>query len=312
MEKFDKYPRSPDFYDKPVVKEAFEKDEQMRARTEGVIEYLLANYDLDAGFYGYINHKKRIQYVFNRSREGIFRCVINKSSVRVSFNVNKIKVKGRFKIKEKHGKKDKITGSITINKFVDFKICTEDDLENFDLFLSQNKISNIVHRENYWKNISFKPKEKELSVTAYTKTGRKVIVHGYEALLVEKFEKWLHKNKKAKKVLFEVSTQTETSYDRLDAVFEIEKAKVLAELKSIRGGKTNSKLCIRNALGQILDYRHYGSGNSADQLWIVIDAEPSQQDIKFIKTISSTYKIPLKLVYQTKDYKFKEINYRFR
>lgn len=307
MDSFDRYPRSPDFCDKPVVKEAFEKDDEMRARAEGVIQYLLANYDIDTGFYGYINKKSNIQYVFNRSREGIFRCVVNKASVRVTFNVNKIKVKGKFKIIEKHGKRDSHTGLVSINKFIDFKICTEGDLEDLDLFLSINKISNIIYRENYWNNISFDPTKNELSVTAYTQKGKKISIHGYEALLAKNFKEWLNKDKNAKKVLFEVPTQTDTSYDRIDAVFEIRNIKIVAELKSIRSGKSNTKLCIRNALGQILDYRHYGSGNSADQLWIVIDAEPSQKDIMFIKTISFTYNIPLKLVYQTNAEHFKEI-----
>ncbi|NQY07047.1 MAG: hypothetical protein HRT68_12885 [Flavobacteriaceae bacterium] len=293
--------RSPDYRDKPFVRSVFDSNDEMQGRASGVIEYLLANYDVENGFHGYINKKKTIEYRFNRAGENIFTCMIRQKWVTVRFNVNNMNIKGDFDVINRQGRKDKKTGEINVNRYIDFKIEDEEDLEDIDSFFASNPITNILHRHDYWGNISFELANNE-TFTVYTPSKDEIVIHGYEARLARKLRLWLNSNKSVKNISFETPAKTKMLNDRLDATFKLKGIGcVIAELKSIRGGSTNSKMCIRNALGQLLDYRHYGDGNEAEQMWIVIDAEPSKLDIQFIKKIVTTYGIPLKLVYEIAD-----------
>ncbi len=65
------------------------------------------------------------------------------------------------------------------------------------------------------------------------------------------------------------------------------------EIKITHGvGTTRS---IREALGQLLEYNHYGYRNKADIWVIVLDKIPSKTDLKFLKIIKAKYKMPLEI-----------------
>lgn len=53
------------------------------------------------------------------------------------------------------------------------------------------------------------------------------------------------------------------------------------------------KLCIRQALGQLLEYNHYPNKNNADKLIIVTSLEITQQDMQYLIGMRSRYNIPV-------------------
>lgn len=53
------------------------------------------------------------------------------------------------------------------------------------------------------------------------------------------------------------------------------------------------KMCIRLALGQLLEYSHYPSMKKADKLLVVSDAIPTQEDIDYLAYIRNNYQVPV-------------------
>lgn len=57
--------------------------------------------------------------------------------------------------------------------------------------------------------------------------------------------------------------------------------------------RPTARLCIRDALGQLLEYAHYPGKHTADQLVVVGDAPATESDVLYLNTIRSQFKIPL-------------------
>ena len=58
--------------------------------------------------------------------------------------------------------------------------------------------------------------------------------------------------------------------------------------------KTDSaKKCIREGLGQILEYTHYPNVNRAEKMFIVGPQKPDEKDMAYMKYIRNTYGIPI-------------------
>jgi len=299
--KYDRY-RSPNYQDKAEVKLWYQNNPEAYARAAGVLQYLLTHYDTETGFHGYINKKNKVEYRFNSISETPITCVVRKQWVLVRFNVNNLKVLGEFPIKTLQGRRKKKEEEIGKNKVIDFEIRKETDLKELDRFLSINRISNMLYNEGYWNNTVFTKLPDSISVTVSTPSGTPVTIHGYEAYLARQFANWLERTQSVNNIQFETPTTTQNVYDRLDATFHMSNiGNVIAELKSVRSGRTSTKMCIRNALGQLLDYRHYGIGNVSDQMWIVIDSKPKEMDIQFVTQIAKTYNMPIKVVYQSEE-----------
>ncbi|MGA2673361.1 MAG: hypothetical protein ABSE99_09035 [Terracidiphilus sp.] len=79
--------------------------------------------------------------------------------------------------------------------------------------------------------------------------------------------------------------------EQVDVRFSIHKRKVLAELKVCWGVGTRKS--IREALGQLLEYNHYPSRNPTDDWLVLLDEEPSQEDIEFIDALRTLRDLPL-------------------
>jgi hypothetical protein len=66
---------------------------------------------------------------------------------------------------------------------------------------------------------------------------------------------------------------------------------LMTELKICYG--LNSRLAIREALGQIIEYNHFEGRVSNDSWWIVLDREPTRADRNYIEMIRTRYRMPL-------------------
>lgn len=55
----------------------------------------------------------------------------------------------------------------------------------------------------------------------------------------------------------------------------------------------SAKRCIREALGQILEYTHYPSKTRAQKLFIIGPEKPDEQDIAYMKLLREKYHLPL-------------------
>ena len=55
----------------------------------------------------------------------------------------------------------------------------------------------------------------------------------------------------------------------------------------------SAKRCIREALGQILEYAHYPSKARAQKLFIIGPEKPDNQDIAYMKMLRETYHLPI-------------------
>lgn len=57
--------------------------------------------------------------------------------------------------------------------------------------------------------------------------------------------------------------------------------------------ENTAKKCIRNSIGQVLEYAHYPNVSKADRFIVVGDAPPSNEDSIYLKTIRDRYGIPI-------------------
>jgi hypothetical protein len=53
------------------------------------------------------------------------------------------------------------------------------------------------------------------------------------------------------------------------------------------------KSCIREAMGQLLEYGHYANQNLAKKLVVVGDAKPSCDDALYLKNLRDRYQLPV-------------------
>jgi hypothetical protein len=72
-----------------------------------------------------------------------------------------------------------------------------------------------------------------------------------------------------------------------------------AELKACYGMTTT--LAIREAWGQLLEYNYYGWRSPAHRWFIVLDSPPSEQDMKYVRTLASKKLLPLFLCWKSRD-----------
>lgn len=57
--------------------------------------------------------------------------------------------------------------------------------------------------------------------------------------------------------------------------------------------KDSTKLDIREALGQILEYAHYPAANRAKKIFIIGENKPDKEDIKYLEQLRKLYNIPI-------------------
>lgn len=79
----------------------------------------------------------------------------------------------------------------------------------------------------------------------------------------------------------------------VDVCFERGKRTYIAEIKVTAGISTRH--AVREALGQLLEYNHYGWRRSFDRWWIVLDRQPTTEDRAYVEKLRSEYKFPLRL-----------------
>lgn len=117
--------------------------------------------------------------------------------------------------------------------------------------------------------------------------ARSVLVLQKHNTLSNRFREWL-KRRGFKGVLRE--------QNRVDVEFTDRAQLFRAELKTCYPvGTTRS---IREALGQLLEYNHYGGRRTADRWLIVLDEEPNHSDKQFIDRLRSVLGLPLTLAWQ--------------
>ena len=66
------------------------------------------------------------------------------------------------------------------------------------------------------------------------------------------------------------------------------------------------KYAIREAIGQLLEYRHYPDERKADKLIIVTESKPNEKDVQYLKELRLTYNLPV--YYQQFDMKDKNLS----
>lgn len=93
--------------------------------------------------------------------------------------------------------------------------------------------------------------------------------------------------------------------NRVDVEFRDGKSLCRAELKVCYGMATT--LAIREALGQLLEYNYYGWRAPAERWFIVLDSTPSQEDVKYVRTLGSKKRLPLFLCWKSED-GFKQVS----
>jgi len=55
----------------------------------------------------------------------------------------------------------------------------------------------------------------------------------------------------------------------------------------------SARMCIRNAIGQLLEYAHYPAATNASCFWIVGDAPMTESDKKYLDLLRRTYNVPV-------------------
>jgi hypothetical protein len=134
------------------------------------------------------------------------------------------------------------------------------------------------------------PQQGALSEEAYrriTKALLKIIVPRHRRLS-NAFCRWL----KA-----ELGATGVQERDCIDIRCEIGGRDVLTELKICHG--TTTRKAIRESLGQLLEYNHYGARLSAQDWAIVLDQQPTPHDLEFIAALRTVRKLPLVIGWRT-------------
>jgi hypothetical protein len=86
--------------------------------------------------------------------------------------------------------------------------------------------------------------------------------------------------------------------DQVDVRFNVNGRSFLAELKVCFGVGTRKS--IREALGQLLEYNHYPTRNTADVWMVVLDQQPSSNDRRFVHRLQHECSLPIVLGWQEK------------
>ena len=108
-------------------------------------------------------------------------------------------------------------------------------------------------------------------------------------ILVERFWRWLKDNG---------FNDARFEKKNIDIVFTEENTEYMVEAKVVYNEST--KLAIRDALGQILEYNYYGNQEPFPKWLILLDYPPNKSDFDYIKKISEIHELPLNVAWYTK------------
>jgi len=107
------------------------------------------------------------------------------------------------------------------------------------------------------------------------------------AALSNRFRSWIERR------FGETAVQEQSG---IDIHFTHDRVTHLAELKICYGA--NTRLAIREALGQVFEYNHYPPRQERQSWWIVLDCRPSKTDIEYVALLTEKYQLPLSLAWQ--------------
>jgi len=125
----------------------------------------------------------------------------------------------------------------------------------------------------------------ELSYQRETRASQKNILR-LHVNLSNRFRLWIERKYK---------TKVKQEDRGIDLIFTHLTMKHIAELKICYGEDTRH--AIREALGQLFEYNHYPSYEEADFWWLVLDFEPSENDLDYISVLRERYSIPLTIAW---------------
>lgn len=80
--------------------------------------------------------------------------------------------------------------------------------------------------------------------------------------------------------------------DFVDLILKNNQTTIFIEIKT----HLTAKRCVRDAIGQLLEYSHYPSLSKAQELLVVGDAKPNQDDVLYLNILRNTYNIPIKYI----------------
>ena len=125
----------------------------------------------------------------------------------------------------------------------------------------------------------------ESAYTTETRASRRNILR-LHAALSNRFRVWLKNN---------FGALVDQERNRVDLTFCHGGVTHLAELKICYGA--NTRLAIREALGQLFEYNHYPPRSQAQSWWLVLDQGPAASDFDYIRVIRAAYHLPLTLAW---------------
>lgn len=121
-----------------------------------------------------------------------------------------------------------------------------------------------------------------------TSASMRTIVRHHNRLSNE-FRKWLDRE-------HSIAAQQEKS--QIDIRFKRGRVNVFAELKICDGGSTRHG--IREALGQLLEYNFYPRRENSAEWLIVLDTEPSRDDVAYIGALREKLSFPIHVGWRSK------------
>ena len=83
----------------------------------------------------------------------------------------------------------------------------------------------------------------------------------------------------------------------IDVQFSRGKRRFMAELKICYD--RNIRQAIRDAIGQVLEYNHYPGRTLFEEWWIILDQQPTPDDVAYIAQLRKQHLAPLHLGYET-------------
>ena len=188
------------------------------------------------------------------------------------------------KIVTSHEIVDRITEILKILYPIFIHIVGEQDSEDIVKDVEKSK-----KRENrkLASQGSSRPPNTDEYVRSTSKSMRVIIPR--HRILVERFWRWL-KDNGFKDVRFEKKN--------IDIVFTNGNTEYMVEAKVVYN--ISSKLAIRDALGQILEYNYYNAQEPYPKWLILLDDSPDKRDFKYIRKISRIHGLPLNLAWYIK------------
>ncbi|MCJ8350840.1 hypothetical protein [Moritella sp.] len=153
-----------------------------------------------------------------------------------------------------------------------------------------------------------KTNKPELKKSDYLLPEQQKTIIYREQFLAKYFDIWLNEQNN----VMDTDEQTKKKYqngsnegyDYFDFSFSCNNKKYIAELKSTLEGFRTVKMCIRLAVGQLLDYAIYDrKHNEYEKLLIVVDSKPTRQDFTFIDTLNNQLKTNFQLFYMNQETK---------